>query len=244
MKKILYIQYRNDISADHERKCIIDKSSKEDTQFVTVNSINDPMDIMPENLQDHYCAIILGGSGQYDISKKPGPLLEGIEKTKPILDYAFDVDFPVFGICMGFQVIGLLLGGEIDGFSEYSENGVREISLKDDFLADPIFTGIPRNFLGMQAHKDSLVTVPDDYNFKVLGYNDLGLTEIFKYKNNIYATQFHPELEKEDIIYHWGLYPEYLKGKSEEEIKKMKDDIKPTPYASKILFNFVNRYCV
>lgn len=239
MHKLLYIQFRNDVSAVHELSCFLDKTGLDSYDIKLLNSIDQKF---PSNdlLFEDVSAVLLGGSGQFDLSKNPKELVFAKENTSDMFDYIFANDIPTFGVCLSHQLIAQLLGSEVKGVPETAENGMLDVQLTAAAKNDKLFRDIPSVFKGTQAHKDTVQSLPKDCTLMLT--NSIGTIEGFRYKENIYTVQFHPELAPADIEYRWSLYPEYLKSKSSEEIEKMKSELVDTPYAARILRNFVDFY--
>lgn len=241
-KKALLIQFRHDVSARHEAECFFEKTGLGEVGFDVLNSIDD---FIPENaseLLSNYFGLFLGGSGQYDLTKRPEPLMCGIEKTRHILQYVFENDFPTFGVCMGLQVMAYVLGGSVEADPLRSENGSTKVTIAPGFLEDPLFEDYPESFLATEAHKDSIVVAPAASDFKIIMSSEACPIQGFKFKQNIYAVQFHPELGAKDVEYRWTLYPEYLASKSPVQIEEMRAALRDTPEASKLLRNFSKIY--
>ncbi len=100
-------------------------------------------------------------------SLKDNEFLNYMDKFQWIKDYKK----PIFGICGGAHVIGLILGNKL--------KKIKEIGLKKIFI---------KNFLGINEERE----VYHLHQFYVL-------PEIYN-KGNIYATLFHPEVRNKDII--------------------------------------------
>lgn len=157
-----------------------------------------------------------------------------------MFSFIFENDFPTLGVCLSHQLIALLLGSSVKGDPSKAENGMLDVYLIEGSKNDPVFKSIPSVFKATQAHKDTVLITPKGCVLTLS--NEDGTIEGFKYKNNIYTVQFHPELGPEEIEYRWSMYPEYLKSKTDEELKTMRANLVETSHATKVLQNFVDIY--
>ncbi len=236
-RNLLLVQFRDDISQEHEVSCFQSKLDLPTERISVKNAITDKFDSSVDVLLDGVGAVIFGGSGQYDLSKNPEQLDIAIKNITPLISYILKSDFPFFGVCFGHQLLCSTLGAKVLADDTRAESGSTEILLSPAAISDKLFADIAPSFLGQEGHKDSVVDLPTDLT--LLGSSKKCENQIVRYKTNIYSMQFHPELSPEDIVYRWSLYPAYLKGK---DINQMKSDLHDTPEARRILQKFVELY--
>lgn len=232
-KKILVLQFRTGKSLIHERQCIIKSGNRKPSDFQFI-SILKPKIILPNDLAN-YSGIILGGSGQVDISCWSKENQKKIVIIKPLLEKAISMDMPMLNICFGHQLIAYILGEKVKADEKQAETGTFKIYLNKDGEKSPIFKGIPESFYAVLGHKDSVVKLPK--NTKLLAYSDKCSIQAYQLKNNIYCVQFHPELNKIDLKYRLNLFPRYRK---EESTKEIMNKYNETPYSTKVVNNFIN----
>src|SRR5438270_365463 len=60
---------------------------------------------------------------------------------------------------------------------------------------DPLTQGMPSKFQAFTGHKEACQSLPR--NTVLLASSEQCPVHMLRYKNNIYATQFHPEADKE-----------------------------------------------
>lgn len=236
-KKLLLLQFRDDISAAHEVDCFLEKSGLKKEQITVVNAITDTINQNSEEFLKDYFAVIMGGSGQYDLTKNPPQIQKALKNTKNLFDYIFQNDFPTLAVCFGHQLMAHLKGGRVKSDKNQSEVGEFEIFLTDAGKKDFLFSNLESMFKVQCGHKDSVINLPKD--FKLLASSNKCKVHAYKYKSNIYGLQFHPELDKKDIAYRLGLYPTYSKNR---DVQVIIDSLKGTPNSHLILKNFVNNY--
>ncbi|MGH7246062.1 MAG: glutamine-hydrolyzing GMP synthase [Candidatus Levyibacteriota bacterium] len=142
--------------------------------------------------------IILPENALEEIQKeKPqGIILAGgpmsvYEKDAPTMDKkVLDCGIPMLGICYGFQLVALLLGGEvISGRKEYGPAKFTVITEGTTLLKN-----VAKDSTVWMNHGDEIVKLPDD--FAVIGSTvNVPYTCSVSVKRNIYGILFHPEVE-------------------------------------------------
>lgn len=104
---------------------------------------------------------------------------------------------PVFGICLGGQLLAAATGGRVE-VSEATEIGVSEVSRTMDGHADPV-TGALVPMSGdtvpaAQWHLDRITRLPDDA--VLLMTNDACPVQAFRLGEVAYGLQMHPEVDQ------------------------------------------------
>ena len=79
----------------------------------------------------------------------------GPEK-KAICEYVLNLEKPFLGFCLGCQLLGEVLGGQVVK-SNPSEIGVLDIHSQEDIMIDPIFSFLPQSFKALQWHSYEVV---------------------------------------------------------------------------------------
>jgi len=197
----------------------------------------------PEIHLDHYAAIIVGGS-PFDVSTpsadKP-PLQIAIEEGfQDLFADLMREDFPFLGCCSGNGLLGHYLGAPVS--RKYAEPvGAVEISLTEDGREDPLLEGLPDPFRVLTGHKEAVDVLPDEA--VLLATNSQCPVQMFRVRQNIYATQFHPEGDPEgfavriNVYRHHGYFPPESAERLIEAVAH-----EHTPDAHRILQRFVQRF--
>jgi len=238
--KILAVQFRrNQDSCEQEQAAFVREGGiYADIEFV--NALNAAIDWHePSALMAQYHGMILGGSGDFDFD---GGRTEAdiarqqsyhfLEQLRPLFQYLFDNDTPTLGICYGHQLLGAFAGAQVRSDVTQKKTRSHPVKLlidKNDYF---LFADLPDTFYAQYGHKDSLDRVPEGAILLMQGGDQCKVSAL-RYKNNIYTTQFHPELTLEDMLARMHASPDYLpEGVVAAEV------FKASPDANRILRNF------
>ncbi|WXR60796.1 glutamine-hydrolyzing GMP synthase [Peptostreptococcaceae bacterium AGR-M142] len=109
----------------------------------------------------------------------------------PTLDKEiFELNIPILGICYGAQLMTHLLGGEVKRANK-KEYGKTSITYEKDAL---LFEGIKSENICWMSHTDHISRAPE--GFKITSYTkDCPVAALENKEKNLYAVQFHPEVE-------------------------------------------------
>ena len=109
-------------------------------------------------------------------------------------------------------------------------------------LADPLLAGIPERFHAFVGHKEACNGVPPKVEMLATGVDCR--VQMYRVGANVYVTQFHPELDADDLAARMRIY-QHAGYFDPSEL----DDLIEMAYASKVngsqhlvLRNFVERY--
>lgn len=238
--KILAIQFRRKpIPVEQEQAGIVREAGiYTDVEFLS--ALDDSLDWnFPETIMEPYSGLILGGSGDFDFhggrdEDDPDRQIsyEFLGKLRPLFQYVFDNDIPTLGICYGHQLLGAFAGAQVRYDEQQKKTSSHDVKLMVDKNEFFLFSDLPDSFAANYAHKDALDRVPEGAVLLMNG-GDKCKVSALRYKNNIYTTQFHPELNYQDMVDRMKHAPGYLpEGIIADEI--FKDD----PNACKVLRNF------
>lgn len=139
-----------------------------------------------------YSGILLGGSPFNSSDPIKSPMQSRVEEDLArLMVEVLDRDFPLFGACYGVGTVGTAIGAVID--DTYSESPrVIDVSVTEHGSRDPLLAGIPGRFSTMVGHKEAITVLPDVAEVLVTGEHCP--VQMFRVRENVYATQFHPEL--------------------------------------------------
>lgn len=151
-----------------------------------------------------YSGIILGGSAFSisDVSKSQ--VQQRVEAELAVLvDQIVDLDFPFLGMCYGVGTVTSHLGGVVD--RTYGEEvGAVYVRLTPEGLADPLLRGVGDGFYAFVGHKEACNGVPPGAT--LLGEGQACPVQMYRVGRNVYVTQFHPELDADDLAARMRIY--------------------------------------
>jgi GMP synthase (glutamine-hydrolysing) len=198
---------------------------------------------LPELDLDDYAGVLVGG-GPFNSSDLPGAKsavqLRVERELASLLDEIVARDFPFFGACYGVGTLGVHQGGVIDRTYAEPVSAVR-IRLTDEGRADPVLSGMAPEFDAFVGHKEACSVLPPDA--VLLASSAACPVQMFRIQENLYATQFHPELDVEGIVtrvhvyQHAGYFPP---EERDELIARLRPALVTEP--GRMLANFVARY--
>jgi GMP synthase (glutamine-hydrolysing) len=190
-----------------------------------------------------WSGFIVGGSpfNYSDPDQLKTPVQRRVEADlEGLLDRVVSEDFPFLGACYGIGALGRQLGAVID--RRFAEPvGAVEITLTPHGRRDPLLGALPATFQAFTGHKEAVSGLPSR---TVLLASSAGCpVQAFRVGANVYATQFHPELDvaglstRIDVYKHAG----YFDPDQADEIKTQaaRSDVSWPPV---ILRGFVARY--
>ena len=127
--------------------------------------------------------IILGGG---EISAHDSEMSTLIDETRR----AVNEDTPVFGICLGLQLLAKAMGGEVENCPHGRSQGVEHIYLTQQGKNDPVLQGQPSEMDILTSHGECVTSPPKDAI--VLAKNQRREIEGLRI-NNAVGVQGHPE---------------------------------------------------
>jgi GMP synthase-like glutamine amidotransferase len=191
---------------------IKDLMIKDDVELTTIQL--DEGDIIPNDLNSFDGMFCMGGPMDTWM-EKDYPWL--VEEKKKIKEFVIDLEKPFLGFCLGCQLLGEVIGGQVVK-SIPPEIGILDIHMKKENKNDLLFSQFPNSIKALQWHSYEVAGLEKNSNVTLLGSSPLTKYQIFKYKNHAYGIQFHIEL-KDNTVSEWGCVPEY-KNALEESLGK------------------------
>jgi GMP synthase (glutamine-hydrolysing) len=198
---------------------------------------------MPKLDLDELSGIFVGG-GPFNASDAPSlksPVQQRVESEfAALLHQVVARDFPFLGACYGVGTVGAYLGATID--RTYSEPiSVVPVTLTDAGASDPLLEGMPRTFDAFVGHKEAISSLPP--SAVLLGSSPSCPVQLFRVGANVYATQFHPELDVDGITVRIHAYADHGYFAADElELTLAAVRRAPVSHPSRMLRTFVERY--
>lgn len=190
-----------------------------------------------------WSGVILGG-GPYNVSDpadSKSPTQQRVESELfELLGRIVDDDYPFLGCCYGVGTLGTVVGAHIDRTYPEPVGGMK-ITMTDSGRDDPLFAGLPDVFDAYGGHKEAATTLPTDT--VCLATSPQCPVQAFRVRENVYATQFHPELDLAGIDTRVEAYKNhgYFAPESAEQLKTEARQWN-VQYPHTILRRFVERY--
>ena len=159
---------------------------------------------------------------------------------RALLDRMITTDFPFLGACYGIGTLGSHQGAVID--RQFSEPvGSVAITLTDAGRRDPLFGGLPATFEAFVGHKEAISRLP--HHAVLLAGSPACPVQAFRIGSNVYATQFHPELDVPGICTRIDVY-KYAGYFDPEQADDLKAQVRQSNvvHPPEILRRFVKSY--
>ncbi len=239
MRPFLLLATRaDDEPADAEYEAFLLRTSLDASDLVRCRLEAGPM---PRIDLEDYSGILVGGSPFNTTTVHKSATQQRVEaEFDALLDRVVAEDFPFLGACYGIGTLARHQGAHID--STYAEEvDAPEITLTPQGLADPLCAGMAPAFRAFVAHNDAITVAPP--HMVVLATSTSCPVQMMRVKDNLYATQFHPELDGEFFAHRQGFYADhgYFDPEALPEIQAWTraQDVSGSWH---VLRNFVERY--
>ena len=183
-----------------------------------------------------------GGPFNYtDPDEKKSPVQRRVEADlNRLLDAVAGADFPFLGACYGVGALGRHQGGVLD--RRYPEDvGTVRVRLTAAGRSDPLLAELPEEFDAFTGHKEAVSELPG--HAVLLASSAECPVQAFRVGANLYATQFHPELDvaglctRIDVYKHAGYFDPSKADELKAEARRSEVSHPPA-----ILRAFVRRY--
>ena len=231
MMRIMVLQARHndDPMLEHERACFVAATGLDEISFEWRNVVDGVPELAEVTKAD---ALLIGGSGHFSVAD---PKAEFFAPLNELLRGVVGERCPTFGSCFGFQLLAAALGGEVIHDDERGEVGAFSVELTDDGRTDPLFGGLPDSFVAQMGHLDRVARPPA--GVRNLVRSELCAFQALKVEGaQIWATQFHPELDQAANLHRFRAYIErYDPSGSEDEFRSL-----PSPETSRLLPLFLD----
>ncbi len=240
-KPLLVLQLRpEDDTSDNEFEAILKygELSADDTVRMRIERSG-----IPDLSLDDYSAVLVGGS-PFDISTPPhdkSAIQLKIERDfMRLFDQIIPLDFPFLGACSGCGLLGSYLKSPISG--RYRESvGCPTVRLTEAGRAEPLLEGFPEQIDVLCGHKEACDELPRGATLLLRG--EACPVQMFRVGENVYATQFHPEADREGFEVRVRAYRDhgyFPAAEADALVASLRG--KEAPYGHEILRRFVARH--
>lgn len=198
---------------------------------------------MPPLDLDALSGILVGG-GPFNASDpaeaKPDVQRRVEAEFDALLDEVVARDFPFLGACYGVGTLGVHEGAVVDA-TFHEPISVIDVRRTAEGASDPLLAGIPDDFTAFVGHKEAVTVLPP--SAALLATSAGCPVQMFRVGRNVYATQFHPELDVEGIVTRIHAYAGYgYFAPDELDLTLAAVRRAPVTHTGTILRNFVERY--
>ncbi|MCH6229845.1 glutamine amidotransferase [Microbacterium sp. CFH 31415] len=241
MKPFVLLATRaEDVPADEEYQLFLRYSGLDERDLVRVRLEAEPM---PRLDLDALSGIFVGGGpfNASDPAETKSAVQHRVEaEFQTLLDEVVARDFPFLGACYGIGTLGTHQGAVIDR-THPEPISVVPVSLTEAGASDPLLRDMPPQFEAFVGHKEAITTLPA--TAALLASSPECPVQMFKVGENVYATQFHPELDVDGITTRIHAYAGYGYFAAEElELTLAAVRRAAVSHPSRILRTFVERY--
>jgi GMP synthase (glutamine-hydrolysing) len=239
MKPFLLLSIRaDDAAADSEYLAFLGFSGLAEREMHRFRLDQKPLGTV--DLRDWSGILLGGGPFNYTASRK-SPVQQRVEADlRGLLDAVVAADFPFLGACYGIGALGSHQGAVVDG--RYAEPvGCAQVTLTADGRDDPLLRELPPTFGAFTGHKEAISKLPA--HATLLASSAACPVQAFRVGANVYATQFHPELDVAGICTRIDVYRHagYFEPHEADEVKARAAACDVT-HPSAILRQFARRY--
>lgn len=227
-------------AADNEYAAFLRFSGLEEHALRRVQLNHEPLG--PLDLDD-WSGILLGGgpfNASDPVAAKSATQLRVEGELAALLDAVVARDFPFLGACYGIGTLGVHQGAVVDRtFAE--PVGQVTVTLTRAGREDPLLGTLPEVFDAFGGHKEAVTALPP--HAVALASSPGCPVQAFRVRTNVYATQFHPELDVEGICTRIEVYKHagYFAPEEAESLKELARD-SVVVHPPRLLRRFVELY--
>ncbi len=236
LAKILLLQARNpgDPARAEEVRSFAARCGVDASQITPWSLLDGPPSMAEIRFHD---TLMVGGSGEYYVSKGDLPHFPLLQDR---LLEVVEAGHPTFASCFGFQCLVVALGGEIVHDADNMEVGTYEITLSGDGRRDELFSHLPPTFNAQLGRKDRAAG-PWDGMLALASSERCPVQALRIPGKPIWASQFHPELDRDTNLFRFNRYLEgYASVMDHEELQRTLETFQPSPEANRLLKRFLD----
>jgi GMP synthase (glutamine-hydrolysing) len=147
----------------------------------------------PDDLEGYDGLVLLGGGYMPDEVGR-GPWLAG---EADLTRAALARGTPLFGICLGGQMLAHVGGGTVAAKTGVPEKGLTPITITAAAENDPVFSAVPKETAFIESHVDRITALPP--GAVLLASSEACEFQAFRLGPVAWGTQFHPEVSAENV---------------------------------------------
>lgn len=243
MKPFLILQLRPETAAsDDEFRAILAKGELQGSEVARIRLDSEPL---PDGFDiGHYAGVIVGGGPGCvsDVAADKSPIEQRIEATVLSLMPAIaENDIPFLGCCYGIGILAHYLDADVSKLRYSEPVGGVTCRVTEDGRKDPLVRSLPNSFRAFVGHKEAVQELPK--GCKHLLSSAPCPYQMIRYKQNVYATQFHPEADPDVFELRIRVYKEkgyFPPHEADALIDQCREEDVCVP--ERILLSFVRTY--
>lgn len=243
MKPFLILQLRPEAEAADEEFAAILRRAGLGAGDVTRIRLDQTM--LPEALDlSGYSGVIVGGGPGCvsDPQDQKDPVEARIEaQILGLMPRIVAENVPFLGCCYGIGILGRHLGAPVSK-AQYGEAvGPITCTRRAEGADDPLLNGLPDSFTALVGHKEALDALPEGATHLLEGARCP--IQMLRYRDRVYATQFHPEADGDSFALRIRVYREkgYFPPDAAEALSARVSGV-DTALSGRILANFVRHF--
>lgn len=204
-KPFLLLQIRPDTVSDSEYEAFLTYGhlSPRDVRRVRMEAVGVPNDL---NLAE-YAGVFVGG-GPWNVSDdehtKEDQQRMVEERLRSLLQEIVARDMPYLGMCYGLGILASAVGARVSKEQYGEQAGPVTITITEEGKGDQLLQGLPESFRAFTGHKEACQEVPN--GAVLLASSQACPVQMVRIQQNVYATQFHTELDVAGIAHRIEVY--------------------------------------
>ncbi|CAG6392079.1 type 1 glutamine amidotransferase [Streptomyces cocklensis] len=185
---------------------------------------------------EHDALVVLGGGYLPDDDER-APWLAG---TRALVEQALQRGVPMFGICLGGQMLAQVAGGAVEGAHGEPEFGSTVLTLRHEAADDALFRELPERPTAVENHVDAIVRLPQGAHW--LASSERCAYQAFRVGAAAWGVQFHPEVAPESLT-RWSAARLERYGADREELHRvaLREDLTAAAVWRKVALRFAAR---
>ena len=243
MKPFLILQLRpEDEAADEEFNAILRRAGlgASDVTRIRLDQMALPEDL---DLSAHSGVIVGGGPGCVsDPPDQKDPVEARIEaQILGLMPRIVAENVPFLGCCYGIGILGRHLAAPVSKAHHGEPVGPTTCTRRHEGVDDPLLEGLPDSFTVLVGHKEALDALPDGATHLLQGTRCP--IQMLRYRDRIYATQFHPEANGDSFALRIRVYREkgYFRPEEADDLTARVMGVDTDP-SGRILANFARHF--
>ncbi len=200
---------------------------------------------LPEDLDLRAVSGVIVGGGPGCVSDLPHektPMEARIEaQILGLMPHIVAENVPFLGCCYGIGILGRHLGAPVSKDHHGEDVGAITCTRRSESAGDPLLDGLPERFTALVGHKEALDALPDGAVHLLEGARCP--IQMLRYRDRIYATQFHPEADGDSFALRIRVYREkgYFPPERAAALTEACAGVR-TEASGRILANFVRHF--